>query len=82
MKGPKANTTDSSLASKITKAIQSTESLSCPIRDNVDELNILKATARYQKAVQEALAGGREMQADLTEGYAGNDITETDYVSG
>ncbi|KAH6880036.1 hypothetical protein B0T10DRAFT_519632 [Thelonectria olida] len=66
---------------KIREAIIKAQKLSSHIKDIRDELNILKATAKYQKPIQDALSGDRAMQAGLTASYIVNDIEEMDNVA-
>lgn len=81
---------------KMKEAVKKAEELSAKIKDIRDELNILKATAQYQRDVQERMymghsggnqvsLGGKDMRrvlgADLSGEHVVNDIMEMDIVA-
>lgn len=66
---------------ELREAIKKAEKLSSDIKDIRDELNILKATAQYQRDVQHGMDMGRVQKADLSAAHVVNDIIEMDNVA-
>ncbi|KAL1875215.1 hypothetical protein Daus18300_003286 [Diaporthe australafricana] len=69
------------LDDELREAIKKAKDLSSNIKDIRDELNILKATAQYQRDVQEGVYKDQVLRADLSAAHVVNDIREMDSVA-